>query len=157
MPKFSLPLTQLIHENLSIVMSFCFSRQPLHELMKSKFEGEWKYLRKSLFAFSEQRAEKACIELAVFLRFLDDQEDISGYLAKTSRRSFGLLVMKDKPTKRLKLRDVANKIIHASHLEWDLSAQHKPVLVCHSQKADKWTRAEVDIVALAAFCGGLIH
>ena len=156
MSKFSLPLTQLIHENLSIVMNFSFSRRPLEQLIKTKFDGEWKYLRKALFSMSEQRAEKACIELAIFMRLLDDQEDISGYLAQTSGRHFGNLLMKNKPSKRLKLRDVANKIIHASSLEWEFSTENRPILICHSQKAEKWIRAEVDIVAVAAFCGQLI-
>jgi len=156
MPRFSLPLTQIIHENLSIVMNFAFSRRPLEKLVQTKFEGEWKYLRKALFSMSEQRAVKACIELAVFMRLLDDEENISKHLEKTSGRSFGRLIMKDKSDKRLKLREVANKIIHASDLAWDLSTENRPTLVCSSRETEKWARAGIDVVALAAFCGQLI-
>src|SRR6266849_5120835 len=156
MSPFSLPLTQLIHENLSILMCFAFSRQPLEELVKTKFEGEWKFLRKALFAIPEERATKACIELALFMRLLDDKEDISGYLKQTSARSFGRLILKDKPEKKLVLREVANKIIHAADLEWNFSSEDRPVLVCTSHKNEKWTHAEIDIVAVAAFCGQLM-
>ena len=62
MPEFSLPLTQLIHENLSILMNFSFSRRPLEELVETKFQGEWKYLRKALFTVSEQRADKRLLD-----------------------------------------------------------------------------------------------
>ena len=156
MSPISLPLTQLIHENLSILMSFAFSRQPLEKLVKTKFEGEWKFLRKALFAIPEQRATKACIELALFMRLLDDKEDMSGYLKQKSGRSFGRLILKGKPDRRLELREVANKIIHASDLEWDFSSEHRPVLVCSSESKEKWTRAEIDVVAVAAFCGQLM-
>jgi hypothetical protein len=152
---FSLPLTRLIHESLSDLMSFAFSRQPLERLVHTKFEGEWKFLRKALFAIPEERATKACIELALFLRLLDDKEDISDYLKQTSGRHFGRLVLKDGSEKRLRLRDVANKIIHAGDLEWDLAEEHKPVLICLSQD-EQWSKAEIDVVAVAAFCGQLV-
>ena len=105
---------------------------------------------------SEQRAGRAALELALFMRLLDDRDDISGYMAQVSDWTFGRLIVKDKPTKTLRMRDVANKIIHASELEWDLSQDNNPILVCISQKQEKWLRAEVEIVALAAFCGGLM-
>ena len=65
MAEFSLPLTRLIHENLSVLMNFAFARAPLEALV-AKFQGEWKYLRKALFDISESRAEKACLELALW-------------------------------------------------------------------------------------------
>lgn len=156
MSNFSLPLTTLVHENLSVVMNFCFSRKPLDELITGNFAGEWKYLRKALFSMSEQRAGKAALELALFMRLLDDRDDISGYMARVSDWTFGRLIVKDKPAKTLRMRDAANKIIHASELEWDLSQENNPILVCISQKKEKWLRAEIEIVALAAFCGGLM-
>lgn len=156
MSNFSLPLTTLVHENLSIVVNHCFSRKPLEALVTGNFAGEWKYLRKALFSMSEQRAGKAALELALFLRLLDDRDDISGYMAQVSDWTFGRLILKDKPSKALRLRDVANKIIHAAELQWNLSKENKPMLICISQKKEKWLRAEVEVVALAAFCGGLI-
>lgn len=156
MAKLSLPLTRLVHENLSIVMNFCFSRQALEQLVDKRFKGEWKYLRKALLSVSEQRAEKACIELAVFLRLLDDEEDMSRYLEETSGRSFGILIMKNKSIRRLKLRDVVNKIIHASAFKWDFSVENRPLLICESRNTEKWVQAEINVVSLAAFCGLLM-
>jgi len=156
MGNFSLPLTQLIHENLSLVMNFCFARGPLVMLFGEKFKGEWKYLQKSLFEISEQRANKAALELAVYMRLLDDRDDLSGYLKKTSDSCFGRLIIDGKPDESLRMREVANKVIHASTLEWDVSKPDSPVLVCISLEKEKWLRAEVDVVALAAFCGGLM-
>ena len=137
MPEFPLPLTQLIHENLSILMNFSFSRRPLEELVETKFQGEWKYLRKALFTVSEQRAEKACLELAMFMRLLDDEENLSGYLEENSNYNFGRLIKSDGTNKSLSLRDVCNKIIHARDLKWDLSKSDNPILVCNSQETDK--------------------
>ena len=159
MSGYSLPLTRLIHENLSVVMCFAYSRKPLVELM-DHFKGEWKYLNKALFEISEQRAEKACLELALFLRILDDEEKISEYFASTaSPPNCGKLVMKGGSDEVLPLREVANKVIHSSRLEWDFSDQ-QPVLVCHARPEQiekcKWVRAEVNVVALAAVCGGLM-
>ncbi len=156
MGKFSLPLTNLIHENLSIIMSFAFSRGPLKELLRMRFEGEWKYLRKALFEISEQQSNKACLELALFFRLLDDDQQLSVFLNKTSAPSFGRLIASDKPEKTLTMREVCNKIIHASELKWDFSTEGVPLLICISQEPSKWLCAEIDLVALAAFCGNLM-
>ena len=53
-------------------------------MVEAKFKGEWKYLNKALFEISAQHAEKACVELALFLRTLDDEEEISAYHKATS-------------------------------------------------------------------------
>jgi len=42
-------------------------------MVERVFMGEWEYLRKALFEISAQRAEKACLELALVLRILDDE------------------------------------------------------------------------------------
>ena len=102
MSNFSLPLTRLIHENLSIVMCFVYSRKPLSKMMDTKFRGEWKYLNKALFDVSAERAEKACLELALFLRMLDDEARISDYHKTTENiPDCGTLIMKDGSEKDL--------------------------------------------------------
>ena len=155
MSTLSVPLANLLRENCSIAMNFCFSRKALEELVATKFKGEWKNLHEILFSMSEQRATKACIELALFLRMFDDREEVSEYLKQTSNPNFGRLIMKNKPDKELKIRDVANKIIHAETLEWDFSVADSPRIVCLAsvKENEKWTRAEIDVVALAAFFG----
>ena len=155
MSNLSLPLANLLRENCSIVMNFCFSRRALEELVATKFKGEWKYLHDMLFSMPEQRATKACIELALFLRMFDDREEISEYLKQTSNLNFGRLVIENKPDKELNIRDVANKIIHADTLTWDFSVADGPRIVCLAsvKEKEKWVRAEIDVVALAAFFG----
>ncbi len=93
MATISLPLTRLTHENLSIIVDFCFSRAAVGEMMQS-FLGERKYLRKTVYEVSETRAEKAILELALFLRMLDDREGLSEYLRQTkSNIRYGRLHM----------------------------------------------------------------
>lgn len=58
----TLPLTGLIHKNLSVVMTFAFSRVLLEQLRERRFPANWKYLDKALFRLAEQRAIKACID-----------------------------------------------------------------------------------------------
>ena len=113
MTKLSLPFTQLIHENLSLLMTFCFSRGPLIRLIDSQFVGEWKYLRKGLFDVSEQWAERACLELAMFTRILDDEQDISGYRSIQREGNLGSLFHRDGTVGPIGMRDVCNKTIHA--------------------------------------------
>lgn len=156
MSRFSQPLTHLIHENLSVLVTFAFSRVPLQLLRDKKFRGEWKYLDRALFTVSEQRAEKACLELATFIRLLDDDENIAEYLRQTGGNSFGRVIKKDQPDEALYLRDLTNKIIHAHHLEWDFSTPEDPKLACISRQPERWLKAEVQVVALAAFCGQLM-
>jgi hypothetical protein len=157
MSHFSLPLTRLVHENLSVVMCFVYSRKPLSEMMEAKFRGEWKYLYKALFEVSAEHAEKACLELALFLRMIDDEEGISKHHAETKNvPSCGRLIIKNGLKKSLLFREVANKVIHSARLEWEFVKFPDPVLICHSREPEKWIRAEVDIVAVAAVCGQLM-
>ena len=157
MNRFSLPLTRLVHENLSIVMCFAYSQTPLAEMVERKFRGGWKYLHKALFEISEERAEKACIELALFLRMLDDEDEISAYLTATQNvPNCGTLFRKDGKEEVLTFREVANKVLHASRLGWEFSKRPEPLLVCYTRDEEKWLRAEVDIVAVASVCGMLM-
>lgn len=155
MPKLSLPVAKLVRENISVLMTYAFSRSPLQNLVDKTFAGEWKQFQETVFALSEQRAEKACLELAIFLRYLDDEEDLSGYYDKETLE-FGQLELKDGSVKALVLREVANKIIHAVGFEWDLTQPFKPKLVCISRDTEKWETARIDVVAVSAVCGSLV-
>lgn len=125
-------------------------------MIDTKFVGEWKYLNKAFFEISEERAEKACLELALFLRMLDDEQRISEYHRQEGSPTCGRLVMKDSSEKALTFRDVANKVIHCLRLEWSFPKEDEPQLICHSRDKEKWVRAEVDIVGFASFCGQLM-
>ncbi len=156
MAQLRLPLSRLVRENVSLVMTFAFSRVPLQDLLGSSFQGEWKYLTETLLDFSAERAEKACIELALFLRMLDDEEGLSKYVHEGGHPGFGNLWLPDQATQTLNLRDVSNKIIHAKRLNWSFSSPDRPRLICEAQETQKWTRAEIDIVSVAGVCGHLM-
>lgn len=155
-----LPLSRLIHENMAIVMTFAFSREPLVKLIEGKFRGEWKYLGKFSLEIPEHNATRASLELAVLLRLLDEDEKITKYLQQGSPYPLGVVHRPDGTTEELHLRETSNKIIHAARLEWDLSNPSDPKLNCHAppeQEAKfQWKRAEIKIIALAALCGSLM-
>jgi hypothetical protein len=153
----SLPLTRLVHDNLSVVMCFAYSRKALLDLRNSKFHGGWKYLDKALFDYSQERADKAFIELALFLRMIDDEWAISKYHTTTKNiPDCGKLVMKDGSEKKLTFREVSNKIIHSSQLEWELSNPPNLFFRCKSRDEEKWLFADIDLIAFAGVCGNLI-
>lgn len=156
MSKLSLPVARLVRENISVLMTYAFSRAPLQNLFETTFTGEWKQFQETVFVLSDQRAEKACLELAIFLRYLDDEEDLSRYY-DCETFQFGQLEFQDSSPEELKLREVANKIIHAGGFEWDLSQPFKPKLVCISRETEKWVRARIDVVAVSAVCGSFVE
>jgi hypothetical protein len=77
LPWHNLPLTKLIHENFSVLMTYAFSQPVLNKVLNDRFLGEWKYLYKACFEISEQRANLALLELATQFRLLDSNENIS--------------------------------------------------------------------------------
>ncbi len=156
MEKFPIQLTRLIHENLSIVMSFAFSRSPLIKLMKDNFEGEFKFLGKAIFEIGEEKANRAITELAVLLRILDDEQKITDCHKKTGGTwSCGKLKLENGNVVDLQFREFSNKIIHAKTFVWEYLEDNPPRLICYSREDDnrKWISADVDMVNLAALCG----
>jgi hypothetical protein len=136
-------------------MTFAFSRQALSSLLDSTFKGEWKVLRGTLLDIPKLKAERACLEMALFIRYLDDNEQLSAYVTQNTTYNFGRLHFKGGRMEELSLREVANKIIHAKYFEWDFSSAVEPVLVCHTRDEERWVRAEVLTVHLASVCGNL--
>ena len=151
----SLPVSRLVRENVSVLLAFAFSRTALERLVAERFEGEFKTFREAAFDFSAQRAEKACLDLALLLRYVDDESGLSGRYADSGHPGFGYVTLRDGTTDILKLRDVANKIIHAETLSWNFSKWDRPLLVCAPRNGQTWREAEIDVVSLAAACGSL--
>ena len=156
MSKLSLPVARLIRENVSVLMTHAFSRMPLQEWASKSLQGEFKQFHETIFGMADQRAEKACLELAIFLRYLDDEENLSERYAGYSGMSFGYLHFRNGKSDSLQLRDVANKIIHAVAFRWDFSAPHRPMLVCLSRDEERWERAEIEVATLSVACGSLM-
>jgi hypothetical protein len=152
-----LPLTALIHENCSIIVTFAFSQKPLIEWSSKNFVGEWEYVGKFCFEIPRTRATRAVLELATQLRLLDDQEKLSEYFRAT-QTDFRLGVVRklNDKIKKLSFRAMANKIIHSAGIEWNFDPD-KPILICHAHPDEKhkWVKAEVSITGLAGLCGRL--
>ena len=147
----------LIHRNLAIILAFAYSWANLHQLLNQEFKGEWRYLRKTIDEIGPERATQAFIELAAYMRLLDDQEDLSGYLRQNHGGQLGRVLKKDRSEEPLYLRDLTNKIIHAKEWKWDVSTPNDPKLICVSNDPDRWVAAEIEIRTLAAFCGMLMR
>ncbi len=165
MIKANLPLNELVHDSLVTVMCFAYSRIPLHDMMEQSFQGSWKYLSKSLFSLSERKANRSCMELALFLRAFDDSEALSSSLSHSpSPPVCGKLYFEDGKERDIFVRDAADKIIHSAELIWDFAPNEaagssRPVLICiaHSAEKRRWIKAEIDLVAVAAICGLIAH
>ena len=155
-PWHRLPLTQLIHKNFWVVMSYAFATPVLSKWVSSRFHGEWKYLNKALFDMPISDANLGLLELATQLRLLDDHEDLSGYLRDDDHRGFGKVVKQDGSEETLYLRDMTNKVMHSASIEWKLDDPDNPVIVCNSDDDKRWVRAEIELRRLAAFIGMLM-
>jgi hypothetical protein len=149
-------ITRLIHDNFWLVMAFAFSQPVLSKLLSERFVGEWKYLRKSLHEFAEIRADRALLEMATQLRVLDDEQGLSEYLKQLANEPFGSVIQGDGTVTALYYRDMTNKIMHASNFEWDFSDAENTKVVCYPNDKDRWQRAEIDLLALAALVGSLM-
>jgi fumarate reductase flavoprotein subunit len=159
-PMQTLSLLPFVHENMATAMTFAFSQERIRQIIEEKFCGRWPYLEKFCFDLPERNATRACLEVALLIRSLDDQKKIAKDFATIDQgkpRSFGVIHGTDDAQTPLLLRDLPNKIIHAGQLEWDFTEAGAPKLVCWSlkdhQDKNPWIKAEIDIVALAGFCG----
>jgi hypothetical protein len=153
-----LPLTQLVHENFSVVMSYAFATPAISKWITDNFAGGWggKYLDKCCFEMPEQRARLALLQFATQLRLLDNTQKLSRYFENTKRPPFGKLIKLNGAAKGLTFRDVMNKIIHSSKIEWIFDDSNNPIIICHSDDPSEWLRAEIEIAHLAFFCSSLM-
>jgi hypothetical protein len=158
----SLQATRLVHERFGTIMLFVYSRAELRKLIDQRFLGEWKYLHKALFEIPEEAATRALIDLALYIRLIDDDEerDLSNYYG--DRHTYGEVTDLDGSHKSLRIRDVANKIIHASRYEWVFpTGEADPRVVCFPSEDQlargyKWASATINLPNLGTFCGALM-
>lgn len=150
-------ITRLIHENLWLIISFAFGRPAITDFVDKRFLGEWKYLNKTIYERAEIRADRALLEMATQLRALDDAEKLNNYFLQTKRSPLGVVTQSDGTKTDLNFRDLTNKIMHAERFEWELSDRENPKIICHSSNELRWKSAEIEISALMALIGGLMH
>ena len=151
--------TRLVHEYYGAIMAFAYSRAPLKRLVADKFLGVWKYLDKSLFEIPEQAATGALIEIALYIRIIDDDE---GKMASSLRKgdAFGEVERSDGSREPLSYREVTNKIIHAVNYRWNFPDDQPSSVTCIAAKDEGarhgWVSATIDLIALGAICGAFM-
>jgi hypothetical protein len=78
-----LPWSTLVHQKLATIATFAYSQMPLAKMRDENFAGEWKFLTKVIHDLPSYEATKACLEFALYLRALDDQEGLTAYWQQT--------------------------------------------------------------------------
>lgn len=159
--KHPLPLSQLIRENLGIVMTFMYSKKRIDQFAKEHFFGVWKDLEAVLHQANEKRALQACLEMALYLRALDDETGVSRLYKEVTKERFGKVFYGDGSINDLPLRQLANKIIHAETLTWDFDTHPDPILICTPKAPfdprDPWARAEIYFPSLILLVRSMIY
>ncbi len=148
-------LSRLIHENAWVVFSFAFGQPVIAKVVGEKFQGEWKYLNKTIYELAKLRTDRALLEMAVQLRALDDEEGINEYLKATKSEPLGTVTQDDGSVTDMHFRDLTNKIMHCASYEWCLSKPGEPTVICHSRDPSRWQKAEINLLALMALIGVL--
>ena len=138
-------------------MAFAYSRLPLQQLVQAKYLGEWEYLHKALFETAEERATRALMELGLYIRAIDDDEN---FTALRARIQFGEVIDLNGSKTPLSAREVANKIIHAERYDWSACCSAEAAVICSAAKDQsvrfKWVSASISLVALGVLCGSLM-
>ena len=142
--------------NFGTVLLFAFGRPAAGLVINEQFKGEWKNLHKLVYEVSEQRADRALLEMAVQLRALDDLNDLNNSYQQQKMPPLGMVVQGDGSTTELYFRDMTNKIMHAGGFSWELADVKAPVIVCLSNDGARWKEAHINLVALMMYLGGLM-
>ena len=149
-------ITRLIHENFWVVLSFALAQPRFGQILADDFQGEWKYLRKSVYELAVIRADRALLEMGTQLRVLDDDQCLGEYLKRTEAESLGSVIQADGAKEPLYLRDMTNKIMHAAEFKWELSDPNDPRVICRPRDEDRWQMADINLIAVAALIGELM-
>lgn len=150
-----LPWSALVHQKLATIATFAYSQIALAKMRDEHFVGEWKFLRKVVHDIPSHEAKKACLEFALYLRGLDDQQGLTDFWKQTKVPVVGVIHFKNGRTEPLTPREMSNKIIHAQRIEWDFSSEPKIVCMAWEKENDKWVRAEIDVRSMLAV-GGML-
>jgi hypothetical protein len=149
-------LVRNAQENFGTVLMFAFGQPAVGSVINEKFKGEWKYLDKLVYELSEQRADRALLELAVQLRALDDINDLNASFQQQQMPPLGKVVQGDASETPLYFRDMTNKIMHAGGFSWELADVKDPTIVCLSNDGPRWKEAHIKLPMLMMYLGGLM-
>ncbi len=149
-----LPWSTLVHQKLATIATFAYSQPALAKMREEHFVGEWKFLNKVIHEIPSHEAKKACLEFALYLRSLDDEQRLTGIWKRIKQApKVGILHLKSGKTEPLSPREMSNKLIHAEEIKWDFSAEPKINCVAWESENEKWVRAEIDVRAMLALGG----
>jgi hypothetical protein len=142
--RMSLRWARLVHEKLAVIATFAYSQTALKEEIEKHFRGEWKFLHKIIYELPHEEATKALIELALYFRAFDDEQDLTGFWKQVGVSVVGSLVLKNREIQSLSPREMSNKIIHAEEIKWDFS-EEQPRIICTGRNKEEWLRAIIDV------------
>jgi hypothetical protein len=148
-------LVRNAQENFATVLMFAFGQPAIGAVINEQFKGEWKFLNKLVYEVSERRADRALLEMAVQLRALDDLNDLNSSYQQQKMPSLGTVVQDDGSKTELYFRDMTNKIMHAGGFSWELANVKEPTVVCLSGDGTRWKEAQIKLVTLMMYLGGL--
>jgi len=112
--------------------------------IEKHFKGKWKFLHKIIYELPHEEATKALVELALYFRALDDEQDLTGFWKQVGVSVVGSLVLKNGDIQSLSPREMSNKIIHAEEIKWDFS-EEQPRIICTGRNKEEWLRAIIDV------------
>jgi hypothetical protein len=141
-------------ENFATVLMFAFGRDQIGAIINERFKNEPKYLNKIVYEFSEQRANRALLEMAMHLRTADDIEGLG--FEELKLPPLGTIVRSDGSEKKLHFRQMTNKIIHAGGFSWELADPKDPRIVCLSREQENWKEAHIVLLRLMICMNGFI-
>ena len=108
----ALPLTRLVYDNMAIVVTFVYSQEPINRLLKEPFRDFWQHVENFSYEVPRRNAIRACLEIAVLIRLIDDQHKIANFLDRHKLRHFGVVYRTDETTAPLHIRELTNKILN---------------------------------------------
>jgi hypothetical protein len=117
--------------------------------------GDSRFLYNACYNRPKQQANIVLLELAIHLRLFEDVYGLPETWKHAGGIVFGKVFKLDGKEEELYFRDMTNKIIHTTSIDWDLSNPDNPVIVSHSDNPARWLKAEIQIHCLVAFCSNL--
>lgn len=158
LPTLGSDTTEIIHENLCVVLTFAFSRDTVQTYFSNMERGDRHRSFHIMIDLPQRMATRALIELAVLFRALDDVQKLTTF-PSIMNEDFGKLYnYEEQEIGPLPPREVANKIIHSSMIDWDFEDPAEPLIVCFAgpgQGRHGWLKATIKVTTLVAVIGCL--
>jgi hypothetical protein len=144
----------LIHEALAVIASFAYSQAPLEKLSRKRFPAECLFLEKVIYEIPRRAATQALIDFGRYFRALDNEQRLSDIWKQYSNPPVvGKLWIKDRQCELLSPHEMANKVMYAERIDWDLSSD--PKIICVARDRERWLRAEIEVWLLLRLSGEL--